>query len=224
MNFEDFMRWMMYQLGTGKLRIEENSREYNGRGYRVVYCHLNSDLPLLRGQFRSNIYDININNFRRIEMIIGIKSHKDNEVTIKDNYGEKGMRMSLKGDEDIYFPFPIFLGYHKLNYHIKNVASIQWIGVEWINFEYDKWMKNYLNDIIYIPLDKYSYFGDKNKRGKLIISKTLRIENERIEVIALREKKKIRRFDIDLYFVYLKSKYRREMIKKELEDKRMCLI
>ncbi len=40
---DEFLRWLMYRLGTGKMKIEENSREYNGRGYRVVYCHENSD-------------------------------------------------------------------------------------------------------------------------------------------------------------------------------------
>ncbi len=221
MNFDDFLRWLMYRLGTGKMKIEENSREYNGRGYRVVYCHENSDCPILRGQFRSNIFDKNINNFRRIELVIGIRSHKDNEIIIRENYGERSIRREMRGGEDIYFSFPFFLGYHKINYRMREISSIQWIGIEWMNFELEKMMSRYLEDIIYIPMDKYSYFC---KRGNLLINKRLEIKEERIEVLALREKKKIRRFDMDLYYIYLMGKYKREMIKKELEEKRIGLI
>jgi hypothetical protein len=217
---DEFLKWLMVQLGVGLIKVEESSLEYQGRGFRVVYCHENGDLPLFKGQFMSNSLHPIYKRYQVVPLIIGVKSNKDNEIYIKDNYGEVEMRVEMKAGEDKYFPFFLSTGYqnyYKIKYRMSQFMPIQWIGIEFFEKEYHEMTKEYMKDIVYIRLKEYRYF-DK-KEGILILNDTLRIEKERIEVYGLKERKKIKRWDMDLHYIYLSSKYKREDIKKELEER-----
>ena len=215
MNFEEWIRWIMYRLGIGKIKIEENGREYRGIGYRVVYCHENFDFPLMRGQFFSNVLHPTTNKFHLVPIIIGVNSHKDNEISIKDNERSSEMIKDLKGGEDTFFPFPILTGHHhfyKLKYRFQHIASIKWIGIEFINHEYENKMNQYFQENVYIPLERYPFFGKRS--GILLLNQTLKIENQKNMM------KKWIRWDHDLNYIYLVGKYHKENIKNELCDKK----
>lgn len=219
MNFEEWIRCCMYRLGTGKIKVEESGLEYDGKGYRFVYCHENSDCPLIKGQFQSNAIHPIYQRFQIVPLIVGIKSIKENEIYIKDNYQEGEMKIRLKANEDTFFPFFLSTGYenyHKIKYRFKEFGLVQWIGIEFLEKTYMDMWREYMKDLIYIRLKEYSYFG--MKEGVLILNDTLRIEKERIEILAMKERKKIRRWDIDMNYIYLVGKYRKNDIKKELEE------